>query len=189
MIDRLLVLCTVSADGLSRNGFRWPLATGAVAQCPDWDPNPHRYCGGGLHGLPWGIGDGGLLTWDHDNRWLIVDVDLAGGIIGSADKCRFRRCTIMHVGDRYSATEYLIAQGGDRSKILGAIATAGDNGTATAGHGGTATAGRGGTLAIRWWDNHRARNRIVSADVGDNGIKPNVPYIVRNGKLVRKDEP
>ncbi len=144
MIDRLLVLRTCAADGASYNGFRWPLEVGAVVEAPDWDADDQRDCGGGLHGLPYGLGNGDLLSWADDTRWLVVEVDLPAGCVGSADKCRFRRGTVLHVGDRHSATRELVLAGAS-GPVVGATATAGDEGTATAGYGGTATAGDRGT--------------------------------------------
>src|SRR5690554_2757080 len=91
MINRLLILRTCAPDGTSRNGFTWPLEPGAPVMAPDWDSDPQRDCGGGLHGLPWGVGDGALLSWEPDVRWLVVEVDVGAGCVGSADKCRFAR--------------------------------------------------------------------------------------------------
>ena len=71
------------------------------------------------------------------------------------------------------------ATAGDRG-----TATAGNHGTATAGYGGTATAGKYGSIRVRWYDG--TRYRWACADVGDPGIEPNVAYVVRDGKLVRK---
>ncbi len=66
----------------------------------------------------------------------------------------------------------------------GGTATAGQYGTATAGHGGTATAGQCGSIRVRWHDG--TRYRWACADVGDPGIDPDVAYVVRDGKMVRK---
>jgi hypothetical protein len=73
-------------------------------------------------------------------------------------------------------------------------ATAGDSGTATAGYGGTATAGYGGTATagedgviciLRW---NGKRYKPVFANVGENGIEPNVGYrLDQNGCFVRAD--
>ena len=69
----------------------------------------------------------------------------------------------------------------------GGTATAGDSGTATAGYRGTATAGEGGEIRIRWYDSKANRYRTAVGCVGEDGIKPNTPYVVQNGKLVKKD--
>ena len=69
--ETALVLRTCAADMTSYGGFRWP-ESGPVS-CPDWKPKP--VCGNGLHGFLWGEGDGSLISWDADSRWLVVEVD------------------------------------------------------------------------------------------------------------------
>ena len=64
-------------------------------------------------------------------------------------------------------------------------ATAGVYGTATAGDYGTATAGCGGEIRIRWYDGKR--HRLAVGYVGEDGIEANVPYVVRDGQLVKKE--
>lgn len=182
MIDRLLVLRTCAADGTSHRGFRWPLEVGAVVEAPDWDADPSRDCGGGLHGLPWGLGNSELLSWESDAAWLVVEVDLAAGCVGSADKCRFRRGTVLHVGDRLSATHALTLAGAS-GPVVGAFVTGGYRSTVTGGDGSTVTGGDRSILSVRWWDEERYR--LAIGYVGEDGIEPGVPYRVRNGKLVR----
>ncbi len=71
------------------------------------------------------------------------------------------------------------ATAGDRG-----TATAGDRGTATAGDGGTATAGDGGVLAICRWNGKRWK--MACAEVGENGIEPNVAYrLDEDGNFVK----
>jgi len=91
-------------------------------------------------------------------------------------------------GDRGTATAGYggTATAGDcGTAIVGdrGTATAGDRGTATAGYRGTATAGDGGTVLIRFYDGNRYR--IIAGYVGEDGIEPNTPYRVKNGKLVK----
>ena len=63
--------------------------------------------------------------------------------------------------------------------------TSGDCGTSTSGDRGTASAGRGGTLSILWYDSVKQKWRRACAEVGENGIKPNVTYRVTDeGKFV-----
>ena len=52
--------------------------------------------------------------------------------------------------------------------------TSGNHGTSTSGNGGTSTSGESGELRIRYWDGNRYRLKV--GYVGENGIKPNVPY-------------
>jgi hypothetical protein len=67
-------------------------------------------------------------------------------------------------------------------------ATAGYRGTATAGYRGTATAGEEGIIRILEWDEKHSRYRVITGIIGDSGIEANVPYIVVDSKLVRKEE-
>ena len=222
----VLVLRTCSQDMTSRNNFRWP-KRGRV-EATDWRDD-YR-CGGGLHGLLWGVGDGEYLDWSADAKWLVVAVDqrdLRTGQGELTDKCKFCCGTVVYCGDRIGATSYLLRHGAAGMAVVGCIsaagdfgtATAGDRGTATAGHGGTATAGHWGTatagdggtataghwgtataghcgtatagnrgaIVIRWWDCVRQRYRVAVGYVGEDGIEPGKPYVVRDGKLARKE--
>ena len=133
------MLKTVNADFTSHGGFRWPRRGKVVA--PDWDPEP--VCGGGLHGLLWGEGDGRLLDWSDDAVWLVCKID-ADTAVDLGGKIKVPEATVAHAGTRKTATAFLAAHAPGRS-IVGGTATAGHRGTATAGHRGTATAGYGGT--------------------------------------------
>lgn len=123
----------------------------------------------------------------------MVEVGLSD-LIALGGKVKFPRCTIRHIGDRASATQFLIAnepraagvavigatlQAGDKELCqVGAYgtATAGDEGTATAGYKGTATAGEKGEIRIRYWDEKADRYRTVIGYIGEDGLEPNVPY-------------
>ena len=136
----VLVLRTCRQDMSAYGGFKWP--TEGPVEAPDWIANDQ--CGNGLHGALWGEGDGGLFNWDPDAKWLVVSAD-EKTIVDLKGKVKFPRGTVVHCGDRFSATEYIKAHGGAGRAIIGATAVADIRGTATAGHYGTATAGDGGT--------------------------------------------
>ncbi len=70
-------------------------------------------CEGGLHGLPWGEGDGELLNWDADAVWQVVAVDVAAGVVDLSGKIKFCAGQVVHTGDRLSATQYIISHGAD----------------------------------------------------------------------------
>ncbi|HHM6807367.1 TPA: hypothetical protein ACRL8D_005037 [Pseudomonas aeruginosa] len=166
--ETALVLRTCSADLTSHGGFRWPDKIGAVVEAPDWKKD--NKCGHGLHGWLFGQGDHDCSSTvgDTDAKWLVVEVDLSD-LIALGGKVKFPRCTIRHIGDRASATKFLIAnepraagvevigatlQAGDKDLCqVGAYgtATAGYKGTATAGNWGTATAGGEGTATAGNW--------------------------------------
>jgi len=66
------LLKTVHADGAAWGGFQWPLDEGAEVIAPDWDPTP--VCGGGLHGLLNGAGNGSLINWSTDAVWIVAEI-------------------------------------------------------------------------------------------------------------------
>ena len=132
------LLKTVNPDGAAWGGFRWTLDEGAEVIAPDWDPTP--VCGGGLHGLLNGAGNGGLIDWSTDAVWIVAEIPDGETVVDIDGKVKVRRCIVRHVGDKTSAPEFLAAHGHTEG-VVGGTATAGDGGTATAGYGGTATAG------------------------------------------------
>ena len=144
------LLKTVAADGAAHGGFVWPLEVGAEVAAPDWSDAPK--CGGGLHGLLDGRGDGGLLSWSRDAVWLVAEVPADAHLVDLGSKVKVDRCVVAHVGDQASAIGFLADQG-VVDGVVGAhvvagyrgTATAGDSGTVTAGDYGTATAGDSGT--------------------------------------------
>lgn len=153
----MLVLRTCTADLTSYHGFKWP-ESGPVA-APDWRDDFN--CGHGLHGLPWGEGDGSLLSWEEDAKWLVVEVLDETVKHGQGDmvlKCKFPAGEVVFCGDRQGATEYLYDHGGQGRNIVGFTATAGDE----------------GILQIKWWDGKRYR--IETAYVGEKKIMPNTRY-------------
>ncbi len=193
----IYLLRTCAADGSSYNGFRWPLTVGARVAAPDWDSQPR--CGGGLHGLPSGIGGAGLLSFREDAHWLVFRARRADVVAIDAQKAKARRGTVAYVGDKAGALGFLAAHGCDPTAVVWAQATAsgdrgqatasGDRGQATAsGDGGhsisrhVARAGALGTALCLWWDGER--ERVVVGYVGEDGVKPNVWYRADGGRLV-----
>jgi hypothetical protein len=137
----------------SYGGFVWP-RSGPV-ECPDWDPTPE--CGHGLHGLLDGEGDGRELDWSAGAVWLVACVD---NWVDLGDKVKTPRAVVVYVGDRVSATAWLVQRCPGRA-IAGAIVVAGDHGTATVGYRGTAVVGRFGRAIV---GHHGV------AIVGDDGV-------------------
>ncbi len=183
--ETALVLRTCSADLTSHGGFQWPDKIGAVVEAPDWKKD--NKCGHGLHGWLFGQGDHGCSSTvgDADAKWLVVEVVIAD-LIALGGKVKFPRCTIRHIGEKASATQFLIAnepraagvavigatlQAGDKELCqVGAYgtATAGYRGTATAGNWGTATAGDEGTATAGYRGTATAGYR-GTATAGDEG--------------------
>ena len=139
-----LVLRTVDADWRSRDGFRWYKTVETVA--PDWDPDPHRECGGGLHGLLWGCGDVGLLSSDPDVVWLVVAVDPADmANPDQAHKVRFRAGQVRFHGTRGEAIDYLMGHGAAGLPVVYGRHSSGYKGSSTSGYKGSSTSGDGGS--------------------------------------------
>ena len=177
---KVLVLRTCSAEMKGYGGFVWP-ESGHV-KAPDWKPAP--ICGYGLHGLLWGVGNGDLLSWADNAKWLVVEV-LAAGIVEINGKVKFESGEVIYCGERGGAVDLLIARGAAKHGAVTAgtatagqrgTATAGYAGTATAGDAGTATAGYAGTLVFRYWDPVASRSRMRVGYVGEDGIQPGVKY-------------
>jgi hypothetical protein len=160
----MLILKTVKADMTAYGGFRWP-ESGPV-EALGWDPRP--VCGGGLHGLPWGEGDGLLLDWSEDAKWLVFDDHDSPETITFDSKCKTHMADVVFCGNRAGSTEYIRDHGGAGRAIVGSTATAGDSGTATAGYRGTATAGNWGTATAGNWGTATAGNG-GTATAGDRG--------------------
>ena len=132
----VLCLRTCDKDLKAHGGFQW--SESGIVKAPDWDSEPE--CGNGLHGLLWGEGDGGLLNWDKDARWLVVAVK-EKDIVHIGQKVKFPECRVVHVGNQKSATDVLVQYAPKNTAVVGASITAGDYGKAAAGDYGQATAG------------------------------------------------
>jgi len=143
---RMLVLRTCDAQMRSEHtpSFVWP--TSGPVEAPDWDPDPDRDCGGGLHGLLWGCGNAWMLSSSSTSRWLVVAVDPAD--IANPDapgKVRFRAGEVVLVTTRAEAVAHLEANGAALLPTVYGASTSGDRGTSTSGYRGRSTSGNGGT--------------------------------------------
>ena len=195
----IYVLRTCKEDLTSYNGFQWPES--GYVEAPDWDPSPK--CGSGLHGLLWGEGNGGLLDWSTQAKWLVVRVD--GEVVDLGDKVKFKSGWVEFCGTQKDATDFLISKGAkgpvvgstvvkghNQTAIAGykGVAIAGDGGSAQAGFKGSAQAGdegtaqvgEGGTIQIQYWDKAAHRYRIKTGYIGENGLKPDTLYRLNSSK-------
>ena len=185
-MSKSLVLKVVSSDMKSYGGFQWP-GVGGVAVADDWDASPT--CGGGLHGWLNGVGDASCQSWSNspDAKWLVLSVDTET-LVDLGGKVKFPKAEVVHVGDKKSAGDVILATGfigpvigatvtgGDCATVTGrdcATVTGGDYATVTGGYGATVTGGHGAILLLSFYSD---RKRVVTAYVGENGIKPNTPY-------------
>ncbi len=138
--DHILALRTCDKDLKAHGGFQW--REKGIVTAPDFKPITE--CGNGLHALEWGIGDGGLLDWSAEAKWLIVEVKQSD-VIQLDGKIKFPSCKVVHCGDQLSATSFLLDVNSTLQGVVGSFVKAGNYGTATAGNYGTATAGNYGT--------------------------------------------
>lgn len=164
---RALMLRTCSAQMTGHGGFKWPRS--GYVEAPDW--NPAAVCGGGLHGLLWGEGDAGYLSVAEGAVWMVVEVDAGEVVSIDGDKVKVPRGNVVFAGQRHEATAFLMADPGAAGKRC---------------NYGTATAGDGGTISIQYYDPKRDKYRVMVAEVGEGGIKPNTAYHVVDGKLTEK---
>ncbi|MCF7536193.1 hypothetical protein [Pseudomonas petrae] len=161
--ETALVLRTCFADLTSYGGFQWPDEVSSVVEFADW--NPEAVCGGGGHGWLFGQGDAGASSsiGIADAKWLVVEVPLPS-VVALGGKVKFPSCIIRHIGDKTSATQYLLEHevraasvavigitltGGDRSTLTGgddSTLTGGNRSTLTGGYGSTITGGYGSTI-------------------------------------------
>ncbi|MCO7563543.1 hypothetical protein NJH48_01100, partial [Pseudomonas mosselii] len=145
--ETVLVLRTCYADLTSHGGFQWPNEVGAVVSAPDWRND--NECGHGLHGWLFGQGDAGVSDsiGRQDAKWLVVEVALKD-VVALGGKVKFPSCTIRHIGDKQSATEYLLEHEPRAASVavIGVTLTGGDDSTLTGGYGSTLTGGDDSTL-------------------------------------------
>ncbi|MEX5343068.1 hypothetical protein [Pseudomonas sp. I2] len=145
--ETVLVLRTCYADLTSHGGFQWPNEVGAIVTAPDWRND--NECGHGLHGWLFGQGDAGVSDSirRQDAKWLVVEVALQD-VVALGGKVKFPSCTIRHIGDKQSATEYLLEHEPRAASVavIGSTLTGGNRSTLTGGYGSTLTGGYGSTL-------------------------------------------
>jgi hypothetical protein len=177
---KTLVLRTCTAELTSRGGFQWP-SEGPIA-APDWDPKPE--CGNGLHGLLWGIGNGSLLDWSDDAKWLVVEVD-ASAVVEIDRKVKYPEGIVIYSGAREVAVQLIAAHAPNPSAVTanhaaatghsGHAAATGHYGIAVALGAGSATTGQDGVVIARWTD-PAGRPRVTVGYIGENGIEAGVAY-------------
>ena len=150
-----LFLRTCNSDGTSYEGFQWNLEIGGITEAPDWNPEPE--CGGGLHGLLHGKGDGENLDHSKDALWMACEA--LGPIVDIDHKIKTSKAKTLFVGDRKGATDFLIASGCNPAEVVGAFITGGDSSkiigadwsTLTGGDDSIITGGRWSTLTGGRW--------------------------------------
>ncbi len=161
------MLRTCGEGGVSRNGHVYPLIVGEVTECKDWDQDPRRECGGGLHGLPNGIGDANLIPQGKGLWWQVYAVESADCFPAIDGKARWRRGTLVFsqrqaTEDDTTARDAAVAYLAERCPRTGIVwdrvtsgnggqSTSGNGGQSTSGYGGQSTSGYGGQSTSGYW--------------------------------------
>jgi len=155
--NEILVLRANSKDNTSYKGFVYP--SSGIVTAPDWDNQPE--CGGGLHGLPRGCGDGCLLEWEDGKLAMLLIVDTSSNYFEFEQKCKFSSGEVVFTGTMFDVVTilqkhypdapivYARKQGGYRSTLTGgyrSTLTGGDRSTLTGGDFSTLTGGHSSTL-------------------------------------------
>lgn len=169
------ILRTCNPDLTSHGGFVWPESGHVVA--PDWDPRP--VCGHGLHGLLNGQGDGSLLNWAPNAKWIVCEIE---EYIDLKGKVKFAEAEVVFCGDRDAAIKYLSPMVAEPNMLVGSTLSGADNCTLTGEDNCTLTGGRGSTLCWKIWDENYYRLHVFY--VGENDVKANTPYQFSDGKIV-----
>ena len=137
-----LFLRSTGPGGESYGGFRWPTEAGAMVNAPDWNPDP--FCGGGLHGLAYGLGDLGLMRSPGDPGvlWYVCEAMLSESV-NLGDEIKVPRCRVVYAGTFGDAMELITpAQSAEViRRSSGSASATGDSGSASAtGYSGSASA-------------------------------------------------
>ena len=194
--DEVLIVKCVNPDGITYNGFRWPLEVDATVEAPDWNPEP--VCGGGLHGWPWGfaLGDGKNPDFSVSAKWIVFGA-APSEIVSLDGKCKAKRAIIRFVGSwvgamtfvssgRIGWTEHGASGAASATGWSGAASATGWRGAASAtGARGAASAtgdcsvaavtnlegkargGRYSAIALAVWINGRNEMRCAEIGCGD----------------------
>ena len=211
----VLCLRTCDKDLKGHGGFQWPKS--GVVKCTDWLPKKScgnglhglKWGVGDGSVLNWNedavwmlvaVMDKSIIDMGnkvkfpscrvvfcgqrHDAVKFITEYAPGGSAIVSGTATAGDRGTAT-AGDSGTATA---GDSGTATAGYSGTATAGDRGTATAGDRGTATAGDSGTISIEYFDEINRRYRRAIGEIGIDGLKPNVPYVVINGKLTEKSK-
>ncbi len=202
--ETVLVLRTCAKDGSSTHDFEWPMSGPVEAR--DWKPT--KECGNGLHGWLWGSGDWSLKVRGDDILWLVVEVE-AKSIVDLGGKVKFPRGNVSanfaawndamafirsrrptdettNVATGYSGHASATGDSGHASATgdYGHASATGYSGWAIGGYGSYVKADKNGALTALWFDQKANRPRVAVAYVGEDGIKANTWYEVKDGKFV-----
>ncbi len=130
--DPTYMLRTCGADMRSHGGFLWP--TSGLVTAPDWKAKAQ--CGNGLHGLLHGQGNQGLLSFEKDAKWLVVQVERSEVVAIDALKEKVPRAIVVFVGAMDEAVAKLVELDSEAGPVHalpgGAASATGESGAASA---------------------------------------------------------
>jgi hypothetical protein len=156
MSKTLRLIRTCAANGASHapeaNGFRWPLTVGAEVVALDWDPNPKRECGGGLHAIDPLVGEWWLLNWEPGSVAMVVEVQEPDFATRGPQKHRFRACRVVEVTRPGGLYDLLCRETATRERVTALVSDI----TAQAKTTDTAASGYGSRLAASGNDSQLA---------------------------------
>jgi hypothetical protein len=180
--DTVLLLRTTDKDGQSHGGSVWPRKVGAVVTAPDWSAEPQ--CGGGLHGLLWGLGDQGQLSRNDDALWWVVRAR-AADVVNLDGNAKVPTCVVRYVGDRAGAVAHLRRYGGDRCGPIGSLPGELSSSTgyeaASSSTGNRAASSSTGNRAAssstgHWAASSSTGNRAASSSTGNRAASSSTGY-------------
>lgn len=127
------------------NGFSYPKRGWVEAE--DWDPR--KKCGGGLHGLEWGVGNFDIE--EYGDTFVVIKVRTSEGYVDLEDKVKFRRGYVVLVTKSAGkATRYLLSKKNRIDKMNYSassedVTNQGYHSTSNQGVGSTSSQGYGST--------------------------------------------
>lgn len=187
---------TVNEDMTSHNGFEWPKK--GWVEAPDWNPEP--VCGGGLHGLLNGEGDGSLLNWSDTALWIIAKINRKDAV-DLTRKIKVPKAYVVFCGKRDAARSYLIEHIKDYNGVCGQATASGNYGQATAFYGDLLHTGKSGISLngksdTKWYCTEKSIIILYRRDEQDNieittiRADQNTEHIgeiavIENGQIIR----
>ena len=185
----VLILRRVDKSRKSHGGYVYP-PQGSTITAPDW--NSRQECGGGFHGWPFSFGLGEGSDFDIINDvWQILAAK-PEDVVGELDrgwKCKCREAVIRHEGT--FAEMMAVIKPWLHKCTVEMAASSGNSATndaagrksvcAAAGFGSRVRMADGGAFALSYLDGEQPR--FICGVIGENGVKPNTWYEVRDGRL------
>ena len=141
--ETVLIMRTTHVSMRSYNGFAWKRK--GYVEAPDWEPD--LWCGNGLHGFLYGVGDGYLANFGDDAYYTMVLETYKDVVVNLGDKVKFPFCWVIYCGDQATAAEIVKSRYPMRP-VNCSKHVVGDYGSAITGFRGTSISGNSGTSLV-----------------------------------------